>query len=98
MMGPWSESAKIREIHILRNQKSRIPLHRFPDLRILTTEEGLRVQCVDIVTQASRMPARRNGRFSSSLIFIESVARQVLAGLPQPRLRQKRSRLEYLPA
>jgi len=48
-MGPWSESAKIREIHILRNQKSRIPLYRFPDLRIVATEEGLRVQSVDVV-------------------------------------------------
>jgi len=66
VMRPRSESAKIREIHILSNQKSRIPLYRFPDLRILMAEERLRVQSVDIVAHGLQNPRETQGQ-----IFVE---------------------------
>src|SRR5215469_14690021 len=65
-MRSLSESAKVREIHILRDQKSRIALSRFPNLRILPTKERFRVQCVDVVAQGFQ-----NAREAQREVFVE---------------------------
>lgn len=58
----WPKPPHVGEIHILRNEKSRFLLRRFPEILIVAAAQLFLYNCLHIVAERSKNRRQRGGQ------------------------------------